>query len=219
MEGWVPTDGEIAEAVSEIMSRHRRIETQRELHTLVLDSLSQIREDVHVTAPRVRRVAVSSGAAAVELTYRDTGGMLPDICPVCKGGMKPINAVTLDGERVEIVRNCSVCSYSVSGRFRLPSRYVFVRPKSPPTDTEIRQAKLRRAAALLRSAKKLISEAVDGSGLELRSEFSEVYIDAIIGDRDEPGSLKNIEADLSADPGPLWARPLDSPKKARGKDI
>ena len=219
MDGWVPTDGEIAEAVSEVMSRHRKVETQKELHLLVADSLSQIKSDVHVTASRVRRVGLTSGAASVEIEYRDKSGRLPDICPVCRGGMKPVMAVTLDGERVELVRNCSICSYSVSGKFRLPARYVFIRPKTPPTDAEIRIAKIRRAASMLRSVKKTIAEALAGSGLELRSEFSETYIDAIIGDRDEPGSLKNIEADLAAEPGPLWTRPLDSPKKACGKDI
>ena len=219
MQKRVPSDEEIEDAVREVIRLRRRVESQTELRRLVLERLSTPEAEARATAARIRRVALTRGAAAVEIDYRDTFGALPEICPVCKGGMMPVRSINLDGDTVEIRRNCSVCSFTASGRMRTPSRYAFVKAHGTVDDTSERLRKLRRAAAYLRLARSLVSEAVNNTPAAGRTDFSSEMIERILRDRDEPGSLRNLEADLKDEGGPLWTRPLDSPKRPNKKDM
>ncbi len=220
MQGRIPSDAEIEDAVRQVIRVRRRVESQRELCELVTGVLSESGEPVRLSPPRVRRVALKSGAASVEIDYRDSGrSELPEICPVCKGGMSPVRAMNLEGNIVEVRRNCTVCSYTVSGKTRMPSRYTFVRNSAPLTAAQERIRMLRRAASYLRMARKLMAEAVEGTGMQSRVDSSAEKIEEVISSKDDPGSVKNLVADLKDEGGPLWTRPLDSPKKARGKDI
>ncbi len=219
MDSRVPTDEEIEDAVREVIRLRRRVESQTELRRLVIDRLSTPDCAVRATASRIRRVALTRGAAAVEIDYRESYGALPEICPVCKGGMMPVRSVNLDGDTVEISRNCSVCSFTASGRMKQPARYAFVKAQGAVGDSALRLRKLRRAAALLRLARSLIGESVDNTEAAGRAQFSADLIEKILRDRDEPGSVRNLEADLKDEGGPLWTRPLDSPKRPNKKDI
>ena len=219
MDSRVPSDGEIEEAVREVVRLRRRVESQTELRRLVLDRLSTPECEARATAARIRRIALTRGAAAVEIDYRDTYGDLPEICPVCKGGMMPVRSVNLDGDTVEIRRNCSVCSFTASGRMRTPSRYAFVKARGTVDDTSERLRKLRRAAAYLRLARGLVGEAVENSSATGRDAYASELIEQILRNRDEPGSIRNLESDLKDEGGPLWTRPLDSPKRPNKKDI
>ena len=220
MDSRIPTDAEVEDAVRIVIRRRRRVESQRELHQLVSAELSRDGEKVHLTAARVRRIAVSTGAASVEIDYRESEKLgLPDICPVCRGGMSPVYSINLDGVNVELRRNCSVCSFTASGKTRMPSRYAFVKPPSETSASMDRIRALRKAAAYLRMAKRLVTEATEGTDTRDRARRTTEVIDGLVSSKDDPSSLKNLEADLKDDAGPLWTRPLDSPKKARGKDI
>ena len=219
MENGIPTDEEIETAVREVIRLHRKVESQTELRRLVVERLSSGGVAPRVTAARIRRVALIRGAASVEIDYRDSYDALPDICPVCKGGMTPVRSINLDGETVELKRDCSVCSFTASGRMRRPARYCFVKPAWKFDEQAERVRKLRKAAAYLRMAKGLIGEAVENTEAAGRADFSAELIDRILRSREDPGSIKNLEADIGEDKGPLWTRPLDSPKKAGKKDI
>ncbi|MBE6527342.1 MAG: hypothetical protein E7Z63_06225 [Thermoplasmata archaeon] len=219
MESRVPTDEEIEGAVREVIRLRRRVESQTELRRLVIEKLSTPDCTVRATASRIRRVALTRGAASVEIDYRDAFAELPEICPVCKGGMMPVRSVNLDGDTVEISRNCSVCAFTASGKMRKPARYAFVKAKGQTDDRTLRIRKLRKAAALLRLAEKLIKESVENTPAAGRTDFSAEMINKILKDRDEPGSVRNLEADLKDEGGPLWTRPLDSPKRPNKKDM
>jgi len=219
MESRVPTDDEIESAVREVIRLRRRVESQNELRQLVVEKLSADGSVPKVTAVRIRRVALNRGAAAVEIDYRNSFDALPEICPVCKGGMTPVRTINLDGESVELKRDCSVCSFTASGRMRRPARYAFVKPSSSVDETTEKVRMLRKAAAHLRIARDLIAKAVENTDAAGRDGYSAGLIDGILSSRDEPGSIKNLEADIKAEQGPLWTRPLDSPKKASKKDI
>jgi hypothetical protein len=95
----------------------------------------------------------------------------------------------------------------------------FVKAHGTVDDTSERLRKLRRAAAYLRLARSLVSEAVENTPAAGRTDFSSEMIERILRDRDEPGSLRNLEADLKDEGGPLWTRPLDSPKRPNKKDM
>ena len=115
MDGRVPTDEEIEAAVREVIRLRRRVESQNELRQLVVERLSADGTVPKVTAVRIRRVALTKGAASVEIDYRNSFDALPEICPVCKGGMTPVRTINLDGESVELKRDCSVCSFTPNG--------------------------------------------------------------------------------------------------------
>ena len=220
MDSSIPSDAEIADAARHVIRLRRRVESQRELYELVLGELSADGSEVHVTPSRVRRVAVTSGAASVEIDYRDkVKAGLPDICPVCKGGMNPVYSINLDGRKVELRRNCSVCSFTAAGKTRVPARYAFVKPASGAAESADRIRMLNKAAAYVRMAEKLVTEAAEGTDLISRAEHTVEMLDEVLASKQDPSSLKNLKADLKDDSGPLWTRPLDSPKKARGKDI
>ena len=62
----------ISMAVRRVMQRKTRIESQKELAECVLRELRKEDPDVRVSAARIRRIAVTSGAAKLEIDYRET---------------------------------------------------------------------------------------------------------------------------------------------------
>lgn len=213
----------VANAVRTVMNTKGRIESQRELHSLVLKELRRNSPKTRVSATRVRRIAVSSGAVKIEIEYRETDRSdLPNVCPVCGNGMSPIYNGTLEGKIVEIKRNCSVCPYSVGKKVLMPGRYAFVRVADRETSIEeMRLRKLKKAASLLRGASKLIGEALEGTNFPQRKEYAQEAIGNILESREMTGSIPNLMADIRREShsDPLWTKPLSSPKYPDGKDI
>ena len=68
---------------------------------------------------------------------------------------------------------------------------------------------------MLVKAGTLISEAVEGTELSSRTDFSEDGIENIISSKEESGSINNLIADLKDREDPLWTRPFDSPKRPK----
>ncbi|AGI47268.1 hypothetical protein TALC_00257 [Thermoplasmatales archaeon BRNA1] len=220
----IPSEEEIVQAVRSVMTRKQRIESQRELFSLVKKELeSVLGAKVRVSADRIRRIALSSRSAKVEIEYRETSKTsLPDICPVCGNAMSPVMNMNLDGNVTEVKRNCTVCAFSVANHIRVPGRYVFVRvaPKEIPDD-ELRIRKLRKAASHLRAAKRLIGEALEGTDFPDRKRFAEESIDTVLSSKEEAGSIPSLEADIRdiGHDDPLWTQPLGSPKYPNRKVI
>ena len=215
MKDRVPTDGQISEAVSAALRRHRRIESQKELRTLTVAELGRLGYGTQATAVRIRKVAINSGAAEVEIEYRASQSGLPDVCPVCGSAMDSVKGVGLDGGVREIRRGCSSCPFTVSGKPKGPAKYIFTAPRRPVSDADLRIRKLKRAAGMLVKAGTLISEAVEGTELSSRTDFSENGIENIISSKEESGSINNLIADLKDREDPLWTRPFYSPKRPK----
>ena len=212
----IASDEAIASAVRNVLNRTVRIESQRELADRVLNELRRNDPEVRAGAVRIRKVAVTSGAAKLEIAYRESERSgLPDVCPVCGSGMSPVSNTTLDGDLIEIKRSCSVCPYTVGRKMLVPGKYAFVRTANKNlSDEEIRIRKLRKAASLLRQASRLIGESLEGTNFPQRQDYSREMIDEILTSRDMTGSIPNLEADIRAEShsDPLWTKPLSSPK-------
>lgn len=213
----------IADAVRSVMLHKQRIESQSELAERVLEELRILDPEVRVSAKRIRRIAVTSGAARVVIEYRDSSKKdLPEICPVCNSGMSQVLNNTLDGGITEIKRNCTVCSFSVGKKILTPGRYVFIRnPTKEIATEEMRLRKLKKAASLLRGASKLIGEALEGTNFPQRKEYSQDLIHQILTSREMTGSIPNLEADIRGEghSDPLWTKAFSSPKYPNRKDI
>ncbi len=218
----ISDEATISAAVRRVMQRKTRVETQKELAELVLAELRKADPDVHVSAVRIRRIAVTSGAARLEIDYRESGrNSLPDICPVCGSGMSSVMNNTLDGERTEIKRNCTVCPYSVGKVLMMPGKYAFIRSSGEVSAEEARIRKLKKAASLLRSASKLIDEAIEGTNFPERGEYSREMIDEIVTSKEMTGSIPNLIADVRGEghKDPLWTESLSTPKYPNRKGI
>lgn len=212
----------ITMAVRRVMQRKTRIESQKELAECVLRELRKDDPDVRVSAARIRRIAVTSGAAKLEIDYRETDKKaLPDICPVCGSGMSSIMNNTLDGDLTEIKRNCTVCPFTVGKTVLVPGRYCFVRSTAEVNAEELRIRKLKKAASLLRNASRLIDEALENTNFPERGEYSKEMIDEIVSSREMTGSIPNLISDVRSEGhrDPLWTEPLSTPKYPDRKDI
>ncbi len=212
----------ISMAVRRVMQRKARIESQKELAELVLKELRKDNPEVRVGAARIRRIAVTSGAARLEIDYRETDRKdLPDICPVCGSGMSSIMNNTLDGELTEIKRNCSVCPFTVGKTVLVPGRYCFVRSTGEVNAEELRIRKLKKAASLLRQASRLIDDAVENTNFPERGEYAREMIDEIVNSREMTGSIPNLISDVRSEGhrDPLWTEPLSTPKYPDRKGI
>ena len=222
MSNKISDEADISAAVRRVMQRKPRIETQRELAELVLVEMRKTDPEARASAVRIRRIAVTSGAVHLEIDYREsTRDTLPDICPVCGSGMSSVMNNTLDGERTEIKRNCTVCPYSVGKVLMMPGKYAFIRSSGEVTAEEARIRKLKKAASLLRSASKLIDEAIEGTNFPERGEYSREMIDEILTSKDMTGSIPNLIADVRGEGhrDPLWTESLSTPKYPNRKGI
>ena len=222
MSNKISDEADISAAVRRVMQRKPRIETQRELAELVLVEMRKTDPEARASAVRIRRIAVTSGAVHLEIDYREsTRDTLPDICPVCGSGMSSVMNNTLDGERTEIKRNCTVCPYSVGKVLMMPGKYAFIRSPGEVTAEEARIRKLKKAASLLRSASKLIDEAIEGTNFPERGEYSREMIDEILTSKDMTGSIPNLIADVRGEGhrDPLWTESLSTPKYPNRKGI
>lgn len=213
----------IVEAIRKVMQKNPRVESQRRLAELVCKELENDVDEVHLGADRIRRIAVNAHLVKIEIEYRDSSqNFAPDLCPVCRNLMVQLCNSTLTGEITEFKRKCSVCTYSTyGGRGKKPARYTFVKCSvhDLPMD-EMRISKLNSAAALLRRASKLISEAVDGTSFAQRKSNSIDLINTVLLSKNMAGSIPNLIADVKTDGqgDPLWTKPIGTPKYPERKD-
>ena len=216
-------DDMVEMAIRMVMDLNRRVESQNSLCSMVIEVLRLEDPDVHISANRIRRIAIDRNAARLEIEYRGSQRKdLPDICPVCGNAMSPTMNMTLDGNITEVTRDCTVCPYSVDKKIMVPGRYIFVRvPRKEVSEREVRIRKIKKAAALLRKASSLVSEAVDGTSFSQRKEYIEGSLNEILTSKDRAGSIPNLESDIRDmdREDPLWTRPTASPKYADRKDI
>lgn len=82
--------------------------------------------DARVSGNRLRRMALESGLAKLEIIYRRSDrGMEQGCCPVCAAGLEELENSTLEGGSVVIARVCRNCEFKSGVRSQEPGRYVF----------------------------------------------------------------------------------------------
>ena len=124
----IPKDGDVIIAIRNVLARFRVIDSQRRFKELVEQELEQGDVVYHVSGTRLRRLALISGIANIEVHTRGDGGeMVGTTCPVCDTELKESRNMTVYGDTITLSYVCPNCAYWTGKDRREPSRYVFSR--------------------------------------------------------------------------------------------
>ena len=122
----IPTSEVLAEAIRDVLRRRPTVGSQRRLTELVLRELKGIDEDYTASEERIRKVAIDSGSAKIEIHCREGEERSRYTrCPVCGSKMNRIRNETVFGGTVTLGYKCTKCPYWTGLKRRMPIRYVF----------------------------------------------------------------------------------------------
>lgn len=123
-----PEEEIILEAIRNAFNERRTMESQRQLRDRVLKELRKTDPGLTVSGSRIRRLAITSGIAKVDITWRETDRKTARFrCPVCGSELKPMKNETVFGGTVTLGFKCPACPFRSSMKRQEPTRYVFVR--------------------------------------------------------------------------------------------
>jgi len=116
----------LAEVIREVLRGRPTVSSQRKLTELVLRKLKEIDADYTASEERIRRVAIDSGVAKIEIHCREgEERSRQSRCPVCCSKMRRIRNETIFGGTVTLGYKCTRCPYWTGLKRRIPVRYVF----------------------------------------------------------------------------------------------
>lgn len=117
-------DEEIVATVVQVILREGTVSSQTRLAELVNDELPRAS---HVTAARVRVLAVRSGLVGVAIRARTDGPAPADLkaCPVCRSKVKKTVSQTLMGGTTSTGWRCTKCPWWTGRDLRVPQHYTF----------------------------------------------------------------------------------------------
>lgn len=122
-----PSDDEVLQAIRTIMEEVGVVSSLTKLRRLVEGRLKELEPNYGITPRRLRKLAVSSDAVAVEIRSRENDTQEPlTECPVCGGELKVIKNKTLYGWNISLGYICTQCPYWTGQKKRVPVRYVFI---------------------------------------------------------------------------------------------
>ncbi|MDR1404282.1 MAG: hypothetical protein LBJ20_01760 [Candidatus Methanoplasma sp.] len=218
----VPDEDTVSDAITAVIRKTPRIETQAEFVRMIRDELLKKDSGYRIGGGRTRRIGLERGIVGISIEYRDSNtDSIPHICPVCGNAMASVMNMSLDGDSVEIKRKCTVCPYAIGKDVLVPSRYIF--SKASAGDVSFREVsvrKLRKASAKIREAADLIRSAVEGTELEERGSKLISGLREITDSDESSVSIKNISRDIRhIGEEPIWMKPAVSIKNSDRKDI
>lgn len=124
-------DEKVLEVLKAVLASQKTMNSQRELRDRVLNELRKTDPGMTTSGPRLRKLAVTSGLARVEISWRETGGKKARVmCPVCGSRLLPMRNETVFGGTVTLGFRCPACPFRTSMKRKEPTRYVFTR-KAP----------------------------------------------------------------------------------------
>ena len=123
----IPKDEDVLTAIQRIILRHGIINSQKQLKVLVQEELKGLDTLYHVSAPRVRGLALKSKFILCEIKYRVWPDHKTELkqCPVCNSSVHKIRNKTLDNKIITIGFKCSSCPYNTDFPIKIPARYIF----------------------------------------------------------------------------------------------
>jgi DNA repair exonuclease SbcCD ATPase subunit len=124
-------DESILEALKSALESQKQIISQRELRERVIRELHKVEAGLTASGPRLRRLAITSGLAKVEIEWRETDKKTARArCPVCGSALRPTRNETVFGGSVTLGFSCPLCPFRSSMKRKEPTKYVFTR-KAP----------------------------------------------------------------------------------------
>jgi len=125
----IPSDEEVVSAITQVMGKRGIVRSQKLLKRLVDEVLRKIDPGYGVSLPRVRKLAIASGFAQLEMKTRRTDGRRKGLkeCPVCGARLARIKNKTIEDKTTSFELKCLTCGYFTGAVLRVPTRYVFVK--------------------------------------------------------------------------------------------
>jgi len=124
-------DETLLKALREALSGRQTMDSQRELRQRVLAELRKTDPGLTVGGPRLRRLAITSDLARIEIEWRESDKRRArSRCPVCGSELKPTRNETVFGGTVTLGFRCPRCPFRSTLKRREPTRYIFTR-KAP----------------------------------------------------------------------------------------
>lgn len=120
------TDEEIADAIRDVLKRHREVESQRLLHELVLQKLKEENQYCILTGNRVRKIAAKSKGVKILVEKRRSSKKAKN-CYVCGGELEVIKARDLYGGECSAGKKCKNCGFKIDKENLMPKRYIFLK--------------------------------------------------------------------------------------------
>jgi ssDNA-binding Zn-finger/Zn-ribbon topoisomerase 1 len=121
-------DEAILEALRRALEGRKTMCSQRELREKVLRELKKANPALTATGPRIRRLAITSRLAHVDIQWRETDRKTARFhCPVCGSQLKATKNETVFGGTVTLGFYCPVCPFRTTVRRKEPTRYTFTR--------------------------------------------------------------------------------------------
>jgi hypothetical protein len=123
----IPKDEDVLSAIQRVILRYGTINSQKHLKAIVQKELSGLDPLYHVSATRVRFLALKSNFITCEIKYRTWPNHKTKLtkCPVCNGSVQKIRNKTLDNKTITIGYKCTICPYNTDFPIKIPARYIF----------------------------------------------------------------------------------------------
>lgn len=122
----IPRSDQVIVALRDVLARYKVINSQRKLKELVERELNSGGDNYRVGEQRMRKLALKSGIAHVDVHARETNQKKTLLkCPVCDSKLKNAKNQTVFGGTVTLGRTCPECTYWTGMKRRVPVRYIF----------------------------------------------------------------------------------------------
>lgn len=122
----IPSEGILSVAIADVLRQHDVVSSQSKLADLTRKKLREINPAYSVTDERVRKVAIQTGVASVEIKSREIPSQKPTTeCPACGSKMRKIKNKTLYGKAITLRYKCPRCKFSTGISRSIPVRYIF----------------------------------------------------------------------------------------------
>lgn len=122
----IATREQIVRVLRKVFEDNRVVSSQKKLRKLVSSYLKTGNETYHVSAKRLRKLAIKEKLASVKIRSREGD---PDKvlarCPVCDSDLNRVRNFTIWGGEVTIEYTCPTCGYWTGKRKRIPTKYIF----------------------------------------------------------------------------------------------
>ncbi len=119
-------DEQVLEALRRAFASRKTMCSQRELRDKALKELGKMAPGLTASGVRLRRLAITSGLARVDIMWRETDKKTARFrCPVCGSQLRPTKNETVFGGTVTLGFSCPACPFRTTVKRKEPTRYTF----------------------------------------------------------------------------------------------